>query len=276
MKKVLIIGILAFTLVFSSCGFESGDILGGMEAMMQEMGFDDAMISEVLEQNEKELVQMSEDLEFLADYLKEEALDAVDEEYKDEAEIAKEGALEAIEWAEDFLFYEGNMTFAELQVKFPDGKFWNHVGKPGNGPAQNNQDGWTNTPCPRHFNCGTSTQTCNGFQPAESSGQLSHQCMGFAEKLGFDITGFNPREDANGWVTYKNSSALDNLKAGDIVRYKNGGHSIFVTAVDGETVTYVDCNGGDLRCEIRWNETITKSTLRDTFTHLRSAPFEAR
>ena len=97
--------------------------------------------------------------------------------------------------------------------------------------------------------------------------------MGYAEKLGYDSTGYNPRENKNGWNTYTNSSALNNLKAGDIVRYKNNGHSIFVTAVNGDTVTYTDCNS-DGHCIIRWNRTISKSTLKATFTHVRSAPKE--
>ncbi|MBR0485170.1 MAG: CHAP domain-containing protein [Oscillospiraceae bacterium] len=162
-----------------------------------------------------------------------------------------------------------NLSLAELQNKFPDGKYWNHAGNPGSSNSVNNQDGYTSTPCSKHGVVGTSKQTCNGFCP--SGTQLSWQCMGFAEKLGYDSTGYNPRNNANGWQTYTNSSALDNLKAGDIVRYKNDGHSIFVTAVDGDTVTYADCNS-DGHCIIRWNKTISKATLRSTFTHLRSSP----
>ena len=95
--------------------------------------------------------------------------------------------------------------------------------------------------------------------------------MGYAEKLGYDSTGYNPRNNANGWYTYTNVSALDNLKAGDIVRYKNNGHSIFVIGVSGETVFYTDCNS-DGHCKIRWDCTISKLTLRASFTHVRSSP----
>ena len=95
--------------------------------------------------------------------------------------------------------------------------------------------------------------------------------MGYAEKLGYDSTGFNPRVNANGWSTSTSSSALNNLKAGDIVRYKNNGHSIFVTAVNGDTVTYTDCNS-DGHCIIRWDQKISKATLRASFTHVRIAP----
>ena len=96
--------------------------------------------------------------------------------------------------------------------------------------------------------------------------------MGYAEKIGYDITGYNPRNNAHGWSTSKNVSALDSLKPGDIVRYKNDGHSIYVLGVDGNTVTYTDCNS-DGHCKIRWDVTISKSTLASSFTYVRSAPF---
>ncbi|MDE6672836.1 MAG: GBS Bsp-like repeat-containing protein [Ruminococcus sp.] len=162
------------------------------------------------------------------------------------------------------------MTIEQLKVKFPHGKYWNHAGNPGSSNSVNNQDGYTSTPCPKHGTINTSSQTCNGFCPAGT--QLSWQCMGFAEKLGYDVTGYNPRNNANGWSTSTNSNALDTLKAGDIVRYKNNNHSIYVLEVNGDTVTYADCNS-DGHCIIRWNQTISKSTLRSSFTHVRSAPY---
>ena len=165
---------------------------------------------------------------------------------------------------------DGTLSIAQIREKFPDGKYWNHAGNPGASNSVNNQDGWTDTPCPRHKTVGTSAQTCNGFAP--SGKQLSWQCMGYAEKIGYDITGYNPRNNAHGWSTSKNVSALDSLKPGDIVRYKNDGHSIYVLGVDGNTVTYTDCNS-DGHCKIRWDVTISKSTLASSFTYVRSAPF---
>lgn len=99
--------------------------------------------------------------------------------------------------------------------------------------------------------------------------------MGFAEKCGYDTTGYNPREDKNGWSTSTSSTAVDSVKAGDIVRYKNGSygnHSIFVTGVSGDTVTYGHCNGTSKLCEIKWGATISKATLKSNFVHLRKAP----
>ncbi len=158
------------------------------------------------------------------------------------------------------------LTLAELREKFPHGYYWNHADNPG--ADQNNQDGYSSTPCPRHGNIGTATQTCNGFAP--NGRQLSWQCMGYAEKLGYDATGYNPRNDEGGWHTYTSVTALDDLKPGDIVRYDT--HSIYVTGVSGETVTFTDCNYS-ARCYIRWDATISMSKLRSSFQYVRSAPF---
>lgn len=162
------------------------------------------------------------------------------------------------------------MTVEQLQQKFPSGKYWNHAGNPGNSNVVNNQDGYTSSPCSKHGVVGTSKQTCNGFAPNGS--QVSWQCMGYAEKLGYDFTGYNPRNNSNGWHTSYSVSSLNSLKAGDIVRYKNNGHSIFVTAINGDMVTYTDCNS-DGHCKILWNRTVSKSKLKSTFTYTRSAPF---
>ena len=163
-----------------------------------------------------------------------------------------------------------NLTLEQLQSKFPHNKYWNHANNPGSSASANNQDGYTSTPCPQHSGTiGTSRQTCNGFAPSGS--QLAWQCMGFAEKCGYDTSGYNPRNNANGWQTYTSSSALDNIKPGDIVRYRNNTHSIFITGVNGDTITYGDGNS-DGKCIIKWNEKTSKATLKSTFSHLRSAP----
>lgn len=152
------------------------------------------------------------------------------------------------------------LTLAELMQKFPDGKYWN-----GDDP-----DGWTEKPCTHHGYC--SQYGYNGWCGCNSFMGYSIQCMGFAEKLGYDATGYNPRLNENGWYTYKSTSALNNLKPGDIVR--RNGHSMYVIAVDGDTVTIADCNSKDKSCNIRWGATVTKSNLKNNFEHVRSAPAE--
>ncbi len=149
------------------------------------------------------------------------------------------------------------LTLEELQDKFPHGKYWN-----GGDP-----DSWTETPCTHHGNCPNGGGCgCNSFM------KQSIQCMGFAEQLGYDATGYTPRKNANGWQTYTSSSALNDLKPGDIVR--RNGHSMYVIGVDGDNVTIADCNSKNRSCNIRWGHTLTKSDLTYNFEHVRSAPFE--
>ena len=169
------------------------------------------------------------------------------------------------------------MTFEALREKFPDGKYWNHMPNRGTGMSYNNQNGWTNQACYKHNNyCGTYLQTCNGYAPGGK--ELSYQCWGFADKLGYDASGRDPQNlsQAYGWKKLWTSSSLSGLKAGDIVRFNKYGsskyaHSIYVTAVSGNTVTYADCNY-DGTCVIRWGQTIAKSTLKSWFVFLLSAP----
>ena len=58
-----------------------------------------------------------------------------------------------------------------------------------------------------------------------------------------------------------------------MIRYKNNGHSIFVTGVNGDIITYGDCNS-DNHCKIGWNKTISKATVQSTLTAVYSAPSE--
>lgn len=148
------------------------------------------------------------------------------------------------------------LTLEELREKFPDGKYWNG----------GNADSWTESPCTHHGYCGSYDGSCgcNSFMG------LSTQCMGFAEKLGYDATGYSPRNNANGWYTYTSISALDNLKPGDIIR--SNGHSVYVTDVEGSTITYADCNYNG-NCNIRWGVTRDVSAFRNYFSYVRSAPF---
>lgn len=157
-----------------------------------------------------------------------------------------------------------------LRDKFPHGKYWNHSPIQGNTSynGKNNQDGWTNIPCPKHGNCGTSSQTCNGYAP--NGLETSWQCMGYAYKCGFDVTGFDPQTSSM-WKYTENSDYLRNLKAGDIVRYKNGGHSIYVIDVNENVVTYTDCNS-DGHCMICWDSKIDKSDIKKSFSYVFIAP----
>ena len=123
----------------------------------------------------------------------------------------------------------------------------------------NNPDGWTDTPCTHHGNC-----LAKGYQGQCGCNSFSNaiQCMGFSEKLGYDVFGSAPRT----WSSHTN---LSKVKAGDVIRYRYNTHSVFVTKVTADTITFADCNW-DGHCKIRWNVTIPKSSITG-LTYIRHA-----
>ena len=86
------------------------------------------------------------------------------------------------------------------------------------------------------------------------------QCYGFAHMIGNDVFGSLP----SSWTKIY---SIDSVKVGDLVQYGNtsgSGHTIFVTGVSGNTITFLDCNGNGnysggskvRTCGIKWDNTI--------------------
>ncbi|MDO4732380.1 MAG: RICIN domain-containing protein [Bacillota bacterium] len=164
--------------------------------------------------------------------------------------------------------YYCTMTLEELEVMFAAGRYWNHVGL-------SSWDITTTTayPCTsthQHGKCGNSGSCgCNSYKG------LCAQCMGFAYSLQYlAFNGFDGYPVAKENHNY--SDAMSKLKAGDVIRYYNNGvlHSIFVTKVEGDTITFMDCNGTGSGCIIRHGETITKTGLKKNFVYVTHAPCE--
>lgn len=128
-------------------------------------------------------------------------------------------------------------TLASLVKKFPAGKYWNHQGS-----KENNPDGVTDTPCKSHSGCSWTEGacSCNSFD-------RSIQCMGYAHKIAYEITGSSPR------FTFTKSTTLSTskLRVGDIIRFRGDRHSICVTGISGSQISFTDCNWGS-NCIIRW------------------------
>ena len=107
---------------------------------------------------------------------------------------------------------------------------------------------------------------------------VAWECYGYAYTIAKEIYGGDPYTEWKNTISVARKgkaatqAAVDNLKAGDIVTYLNGGHTFFVTGVDGQTVTYTDCNN-DRRGGIRWDQTITKSTIKSTVSVVDPAPY---
>lgn len=104
------------------------------------------------------------------------------------------------------------------------------------------------------------------------------QCFGFARLMGYEIFGSKPS-------TWNKSYNINEVKVGDIVRYGNTGkqgHSIFVTDVSGNTITFVDCNGNGnysggtkvRSCGIKWDNKVQKesSLFGYSFNYLLISP----
>ena len=88
------------------------------------------------------------------------------------------------------------------------------------------------------------------------------QCFGFAHMMGYNVFGTMPS-------TWQRSYDIYSVKPGDLIQYGNTsgqGHTVFVTAVSGNTITFVDCNGNGnysgstkvRRNGVLWGNTIQK------------------
>lgn len=103
------------------------------------------------------------------------------------------------------------------------------------------------------------------------SARMARQCMGYAYQLMYEAYGTHLYDTC--YENHNMEESLANLKAGDVVRYvpRYTAHSIFVTAVEGDTVWYTDSNGranGKGSCIVDWDKQTTKSALRRGFRYV--------
>lgn len=148
------------------------------------------------------------------------------------------------------------VTLTDLRAKFPSGAYWNHAG------GYNSPNSYTYSPCGHahghcdyYGGCG-----CNSFDGAI-------QCLGYAYKLSYDYYGVSAKY-------WPKSYTLANVKPGDVLRYRNDSHSVFVTDVTDTTITYTDCNM-DSHCKIRWGVTVSRAAIASMLTHVSVAPYAA-
>ena len=160
-------------------------------------------------------------------------------------------------------------TLAQLQAKFPNGKYWNHQVKSGHGyngiahygsNCGDIENSVTSTPCSTHYGtAGIGGYDCNTYK------NLGMQCNGFARKLANLVYGVN--DCVSSWANTTNkSTAISQVKPGDVIHYKGydadptHGHWVFVTAVPGSTVTLGECNYGG-NCLIKWGRTLNLNNV---------------
>lgn len=165
---------------------------------------------------------------------------------------------------------KAGLTLAQLQAKFPNGAYWNHVVQSGHGYSNyqdygpcNNPDGYTWSPCGSHnANVGIGGHDCNSFGNAM-------QCAGFAKKLAYDVYG--------SYCTSWSKTNINQIKPGDVLHYTGGGadaeygHWVFVIGVNGNAITVGECNYGGHLCRIRWGNVIYKGNITPKSVY--SAPY---
>lgn len=130
----------------------------------------------------------------------------------------------------------------QLKKKFPDGKYWNHVGR-----KKFNSNTVTNKPC-RHYGV-RGLYNCNYYYCPD--GALGLQCYGFAWKMSDLVFGKKAK--------IKKHYSFKKCQVGDVIRYR--GHSVFVTKKYKNYIVVGECNYGNT-CIIKWGRKIYKSELK--------------
>lgn len=138
----------------------------------------------------------------------------------------------------------------EKNKVFPDGSYWNHIGL-----SSFDDNTCTDKPCRHVHDHAQNIENCCKTQLAD--GSYMGQCYGFAYKLAKDI-----------WKTeeYYSFSIENNNdyepRIGDNVRLNyevegstDQGHSIFITDISGDNITFAECNGELQDCRITWDRT---------------------
>ncbi len=180
---------------------------------------------------------------------------------------------------------------AEMK-KYPDGDYWNKMDESGS------VDGATKVPCDHSTNkkefCNAidhkhSMSSTGGKRSWHTRYDCSYsplydtctkgkwsQCCGFARKVAEDIWGTDSFvryyiEDGKITRTADSEPELYVPQVGDQIRlYSDGselasdpnapaaGHSLFITGIDGDVISFAECNGDMNSCEIRWSTKVYK------------------
>jgi len=110
--------------------------------------------------------------------------------------------------------------------------------------------------------------TYNGYKQVEDgyAKVVATECAGFAALMYNRYYGIDPYENA------KESHDINSVQAGDIVRYANNGHSVWIIARNGNTVQVAECNY-DSNGSVRWNQTKNLSELSYGLNYIYKAPY---
>ncbi len=150
---------------------------------------------------------------------------------------------------------------AYLKTVYRDEEYWNGYNSVG-------YEGTGSKKCSCTYSCAANCSCdCGKFYLDEV--KYGGQCYGFANKMAYLTFGSIPdvgtKASHGSWIYYT-ASNIDGFYAGDYVRVRNNAHSIFITAVNGDTVTYVDCNNYG-PCQVKWDRSISMSELKSITTY---------
>lgn len=182
----------------------------------------------------------------------------------------------AVVRADDFSY---DTWLAAEKVKYPAGKYWNHQGM-----SVDNSEGYTDKPCSLHSVSGIHISgvdgcTCNHFTDpgignAVQAPLVWHykatQCMGFANKLGYDMFGTTT------WKQTTDSNYKEDIRVGDILRIN--GHSSFVISKTADyKVTVAECNytSKNNGCLIAWGRVIDLNNISNYEYYERAQNYDA-
>ena len=92
------------------------------------------------------------------------------------------------------------------------------------------------------------------------------ECAGFAALMYYNYYGIDP------YATAERVYDVEQVQPGDIVRYHNEGHSVWILSRNGENVQVAECNY-DRECSVGWYHTKSMNELRSGFNYIYKAPY---
>ena len=153
-------------------------------------------------------------------------------------------------WIDEF-----NKKIIILQEMFPNGKYWNHMGKEQSNPKEtNNVYSVTDIPCNHsqygEIYCNAHYGKSDEVYPYEAT---CCQCRGFASILSDLVFG----EDA----PVRFFEDYDELKIGDQARIDGDFHSVFIIDKTDDYVIVAECNSDLETCQIQWGRKILREDM---------------
>ena len=150
-------------------------------------------------------------------------------------------------WIDNF-----NQIIIELQKKYPNGEYWNHMGY--SSSTQDNYKIVTNIPCNHSVN---GERYCNSYTGKADDGYPYHdksiECLGFANLLSDMV--FGKDADVRTYYDY------DEIKIGDLARINNNMHTVFIIDKTDDYIVVAECNADYRTCRINWGRKIPRDKV---------------